>query len=668
MTTGNDWRNGVRCACAAAGLVLAAAAGSALAQRLEADRILDPRELIEVQIELPEADWQSLCRQTRDIGAVFSGGSVQSPFTYFKGNVSINGVRIEAVGIRKKGFIGSLDEERPSLKIKFDEYVDQDPVEGLGLMTLNNNKQDESQVSQFLAYKVFNAAGVHAPRANFARVTVNGEYLGIYTHVESIKKPFLRRGFGDGSGNLYEGTLADFHPKSVGKLEAETNEETNDRARLARLADLLTGGGELPLDEVERLVDVDAFLKFWATEALIRFWDGYTANQNNFYIYENPSSGKIHFIPWGADGAFQGAGPFGFFSGQRGTSIYAQSVLANRLYHVPGIPERYRQTMQSLLDQAWKEEELVAEIDRIEALIADHLHARQRNTGRAMERARKFIRARRGEIEQELQAWPAEVPSEPRKPMYTVDVGHARGTFQATWRDEPADESAQAGAADIALRLDGADVTLADVTAIAQPMQRPRFGFGGPGGPFGAGEPPVTVVLSGTRAADGEPVTLTLSIDRASFAPTRGSSTAVRGMLSEDDGRRGGGFGLNPAGMRMIDGQIRLVEASTAPGQPVTGEFDVRIVEMHGGFFDRPRQGGPAQAERERRPRQESFQFGPGAIAGALDTNRDGELSTEEIESASRSLRALDKNHDNKLDADELTSGGSPPPRDGSGE
>ena len=47
----------------------------------------------------------------------------------------------------------------------------------VALMTLpasaaNNNKQDTSQLSQYLAYRLFRKAGIHAPRSNFARVTV----------------------------------------------------------------------------------------------------------------------------------------------------------------------------------------------------------------------------------------------------------------------------------------------------------------------------------------------------------------------------------------------------------------------------------------------------------------------------------------------------------------
>src|SRR5690606_20519884 len=136
-----------------------------------------------------------------------------------------------------------------------------------------------------------------------------------------IRRPFLENRFRNGSGRLYEGTLADFYPKAVDKLEAKTNKSENNRATIRRLADLLAQPGPLPLGEVSQLVELDAFLRFWAIESLISFWDGYTANQNNYFVYENPDTGKLHFLPWGADGAFtSGGGPFGSLFNQGSTA------------------------------------------------------------------------------------------------------------------------------------------------------------------------------------------------------------------------------------------------------------------------------------------------------------------------------------------------------------
>ena len=86
-------------------------------------------------------------------------------------------------------------------------------------MTLNNSLQDPAYIKQCLGYEILTAAGVPAPRCNFAhvRVHVTDPNLptstavdSLYVNVESIKEPFLGRVFGDATGRLYEGTLSDF--------------------------------------------------------------------------------------------------------------------------------------------------------------------------------------------------------------------------------------------------------------------------------------------------------------------------------------------------------------------------------------------------------------------------------------------------------------------------
>ncbi|MEC7583921.1 MAG: CotH kinase family protein, partial [Planctomycetota bacterium] len=164
-------------------------------------QLFDPQRVIEVKVELAPEDWDALRAQTRGMVAALGKTAMERPFDYFKGNVVVDGVRIEGVGVRKKGFIGSLSSSRPSLKIKFDEFVEQEPIRGLDRLTLNNNNQDRTVASQFLSYRFFEKVGVAAPRCNLAQVWVNGQSLGIYSHVESIRAPFLKRVWGDASGD-----------------------------------------------------------------------------------------------------------------------------------------------------------------------------------------------------------------------------------------------------------------------------------------------------------------------------------------------------------------------------------------------------------------------------------------------------------------------------------
>jgi spore coat protein H len=341
-------------------IAMVACLNSAMGAKLKVDDLFRPDHLLEIQIKMLPSDWNKLRKESDrgngGFGRIFgSNRSSGNRFNLYKADITIDGNTISSVGIRTKGFIGSLNPERPSLKVKFDEYVDQSPVEGLDRLTLNNNVQDESLASQYLTYKLFNKAGVPAPRVSHAKITVNGEYLGVYTHVESVRGPFIKRHFGDYSGEFYEGTIADFYPQAVENIEAKNKHTEKNRTQAKKLAQILETKESFNLAEAEKYVNVDQFIKFWAMETLLGFWDGYTNNQNNYYAYSSPKDDmRFHFMPWGADGAFtEGRGPFSRFGGDDNEpkSVYAQSMLANRLFQLDGIPTRYKAALEIIIDE-----------------------------------------------------------------------------------------------------------------------------------------------------------------------------------------------------------------------------------------------------------------------------------------------------------------------------
>lgn len=565
--------------------IVLVAIAPAVADEAAIDRLFDQNRLIEVSIEMPVKSWNELRKQSRDPGKVFSGSN-ENPFTNFKANITVDGVDVGTVGVRKKGFLGSQDDKYPSLKIKFDEYQKKSPIPGLDGLTLNNNKQDTSLMSQLLAYQLFNAAGVQAPRCSFARVTVNGNYLGVYSNVESIGKPFLQRRFGNTSGNLYEGTLADFYPKAIDRLEAKTNKKDHDRSKITRLATMLAAKDDLPIDEIGQLVDIDNFVRFWALESLIGFWDGYANNQNNFWVYDNAANGKFYFMPWGADGAFMSGGFPGF--GPRGpVSIYAEAMLVNRLYQNPQISGQYRETMLWLLANVWNEAELRSTIDRVEALVKTHLHARQAGAPRSMNSVRNFIKGRRQLIENELEGWPVRVSPQPRRPMYQVEVGSAHGRFSTEWAENAPRKIEAKGQVNLQLELDGKPIEFKQTGASVHRQRSGGFpfGFGGPNQP---GPPMAAIVMTGLRDAGQKPMTLTLNVEQQVLADSIGKQLTIQGSFS--DGSEGGGF--MPFSRRTISGLVTVTKAGFKANDAIEGEFELTISEMHGGFMDR-RPGGP---------------------------------------------------------------------------
>ncbi len=568
---------------------------------LTAERILDDTRVIEIAITLPDDDWQTLRDESRDPSQVFRG-ETESPFTWRRADIVVDGVPISAVGIRKKGLLGSLDSARPSLLVDFNRFIDQSPVEGLGRLTLNNNKQDASLISQSLAYAVFRAADLPAPRVGFATLSVNGEQLGIYSNVESIRKPFLRRSFGDGGGLLVEGTISDIVPESLDRLEVQGPESAATRARLADLAALLASDGPLDVERLDMLVDLDQFFRFWAVEALLNVWDGYTANQNNYFVYATPSDGLFRFIPWGADATVGSAPGFGRPFGARPVppAIFAQAALPNRLYFTPGMADRYRAALESVLETAWREEALLAEVDRLQSLLTPGLGERQAGTVKAMQAVRDYIGRRRGELTKAFESWPAEAPSTWRRPMTSQPLGTATGSFLATYREGAVDE-VPAAEIRLELTLAGEQVVVDGAEASVSTFMFPVFGGGGPprnrpaesdpappadSPPAAAASPPgdrpISVVISGKRADDGKLIALNLFLDRRQVQDS-GAPVPVNGMVTEGTS----GFGIPGFGpMRTISGTFTPDHRGIAPGEQLGGRFDLQITQMRGGLMN----------------------------------------------------------------------------------
>ncbi len=220
---------------------------------LSLENLFPGDRLVEVQISLSSSDWDALRNQSRSFMEALSPERRTSPpptpYEYVPAKVTIDGVTFQKVGLRKKGFLGSQDTTRPSLKIKLDFFEAGQEIDGLKTLTLNNNKQDVTLMNQYLGYRMFDQAQSPGSRCGFAKVTVNGTNLGVYAHVESVKRPLLKREFGDDSGSLYEGTVVDFFKGWEQSFELKTGDAEAGQPLIDRLTDILSGSSSKPLVE-----------------------------------------------------------------------------------------------------------------------------------------------------------------------------------------------------------------------------------------------------------------------------------------------------------------------------------------------------------------------------------------------------------------------------------
>ena len=539
------------------------------------DPYFDRQRVLNIAIEIAREDWETLRHQTRtfeDLIAEIERYGLSRPFadiyTWFPATVTVDGETHIGVGVRKKGFIGSQSDTRPSLKLRFDKYVDGQALGGvMERMTLNNGVQDPSLVNTCLAHQIFALAGTPTPRCSFATVSVNGTNLGLYVHVEEIKPPFLARHFASAEGNLYEGTVSDFTPEYRGTFEKKSNEDADDWSDIDGVVAALQDPSEAGLAALADALDLDRFLTFWAVEVLLGHWDGYSGNRNNYRFYREPG-GRFVFMPWGVDEAFHlkdDPNPFDNISNPP-PSVLALTAIPSRLYQDDAWRAKYAGRLKELLDTVWNEDELLASVDEMAAIVQEHALSERRSAAAAdAERVRQFILKRRTEILENLTPEPPDWPAPVLAAASSGESGSGKVEvrFETSWGSNKSLNPFAEGEVSY-LAVDGTELPADGLAVIAgQASAEETAGFG-------IEDAASLVVISLQPDGSVEGFTIVLPIARL----TGGATLAI----GKD--RIAGGVWSIPAGGATPDsftpfseGVLMLSEASAEQGATVSGSF-----------------------------------------------------------------------------------------------
>ena len=244
-------------------------------------------------------------------------------------DVYYNGKQWYRVGIRFKGnstLQGSWERGilKLSFKMDFDEFEDDYPqidnqrFYGFKKFSLKNNFDDPSQLREKVAADVFAKAGLAVSHTAFYTLYVdhgNGpEYFGLYTLVEEVDGEVLDTQFSSDDGNLYkpEDFGATFVDGSFSEVDFEkkTNEDEEDWSDILALYaalhdDTASTDPATWRANLEAVFDVDGFLKYLAVNEVIQNWDSYGKMTQNYYLYNDPETSKLTWIPWDHNEALQ---------------------------------------------------------------------------------------------------------------------------------------------------------------------------------------------------------------------------------------------------------------------------------------------------------------------------------------------------------------------------
>jgi hypothetical protein len=116
------------------------------------------------------------------------GGGFGLEFPWARAELTAEGKTFKNVGIRYKGnssYVAAGNSLKRNFKIDLERFDENQAFHGRRSLTLNAGAMDPSRLREALAYAVFRAAGVPAPRTAFAEVTLtvpgkcDNELLGL---------------------------------------------------------------------------------------------------------------------------------------------------------------------------------------------------------------------------------------------------------------------------------------------------------------------------------------------------------------------------------------------------------------------------------------------------------------------------------------------------------
>ncbi len=277
--------------------------------------VFNDSSIRKVTFEVNQADWDLIW------------SDIEAKFT-IPADAVIFGQRLSKVGLRMRGQFSMRESgEKKPWKIDTDYYIDGQEYKNLKQLLFINSIGDPTLMQEKLAYEMMQFAGLPASFTCYVDVWIDitdddagPEFWGVYTMIERVDRKFLANRFGQDAsdGNLYKASHAQRGPMDLayygdsiedfpmqngqyayGKMTNEEEADYSDVVALTKVIDGVTYG--TPQDfasALEQVFNVDSFLRYMAVVDATMNWDIYPYTGNNYYLYDNPATGKFEWIPW----------------------------------------------------------------------------------------------------------------------------------------------------------------------------------------------------------------------------------------------------------------------------------------------------------------------------------------------------------------------------------
>ncbi len=347
--------------------------------------LFDGDAVHEIELTFHQPNWWQLLEDN------FEG---EDDPAYLEAEFVWGAVHLESIGVRFKGNSSYMayPGEKKSFKLDIDEYVVGQEIDGLDKLNLNNCFLDPSFVREKCAYELAWEAGLPAGRTNYAALTINGEYWGLYLLVEQVDQEYIESRFGPGeNGNLWKGEphgsfeyLGAYDWNYYNDYELKTNEDVNDWSALVEFCDKLnnTPSSSLP-DSMHLVCDVNSAMAMLAIDILTVNLDSYPGRCVNYYFYHRELDDRFVFLKWDMNEAWGLFNQYGYSLTQlKNLSIHwtnpqwgEDRPLAEELWDVAQYDEIYMGHLRRLNEGIGSPEVLLPRMEELRDLIRSDVYS-----------------------------------------------------------------------------------------------------------------------------------------------------------------------------------------------------------------------------------------------------------------------------------------------------
>lgn len=347
--------------------------------------LYDLKTLRTLFLEFENADWE---KELSD----FYHTDVEVP-----AKLTVDGKVYPDVGVKFRGassFFTVPDGYKRSLTISLD-FVHQDQrLKGYRTLHLLNSHLDPTFTRSVLASHIAREY-IPAPKANYARLVINGESWGVYINQQAFNKDFLQDWFGATKGARWKApgsprgnaglAYLGEDPAPYWRLYEITSKDTPESwAALIKLCRVLNQTPPEKLEaELAPLLDIEGTLKFLALQNVLINGDGYWTRASDYNLYLD-EQGRFHIIPHDDNEDFRtpegpamrgGGGVSGVELEPLAGANDANKPLLSKLLAAPGVRERYLGYVRKIAEE-WLDWNKLGPLAReCQALIAADVKA-----------------------------------------------------------------------------------------------------------------------------------------------------------------------------------------------------------------------------------------------------------------------------------------------------